>query len=197
MTLYLYRLMGAATLDAGMYESIEADRGTTVQAAITVLLASLAAGIGASGWYGAHPFTLVAVSVVACAVWVVWAVLIFHIGTRILPSTDTRVTLDELLRTTGFSAAPGLLLSVAVVHGMSVPVFVATGLWMLATMIVAVQHALDYASPWRALAVCLIAMTIVMTLTVTLGVCGDLRCPDLPGRPALLPSRPRVRHDRR
>ena len=118
----------------------------------------------------AHPFTLVAVSVVACAVWVVWAVLIFHIGTRILPSTDTRVTLDELLRTTGFSAAPGLLLSVAVVHGMSVPVFVATGLWMLATMIVAVQHALDYASPWRALAVCLVAMTIVITLTVTLGV---------------------------
>jgi hypothetical protein len=170
MTLYLYRLMGAATLDGGMYESIEADRGTTVQDANTVLLASLAAGIGASGWYGADPFTLVAVSVVACAVWVGWAVLIFHIGTRVLPSSSTRVTLDELLRTTGFSAAPGLLLAVAVVHGMRVPVFVATGLWMLATMVVAVQHALDYASAWRALAVCLVAMTIVMTLAVALGV---------------------------
>ena len=170
MTLYLYRLMGAATLDGGMYEGIEGDRGTTAQAAITVVLASLAAGIGVSGWYGAHPVTLIAVSLVACALWVLWAVLIFHIGTRILPSTDTRVTLGELLRTTGFSAAPGLLLAVAVVHGMSVPVFALTGLWMLATMVVAVQHALDYASPWRAIAVCLVAVTVVLMLAAVLGL---------------------------
>jgi len=170
MTLYLYRLMGAATLDGGMYEGIEADRGTTVQAAITVLLASLAAGIGVSGWHGAPPLILIAVSVVAGTLWVLSAVLIFHIGTRILPSADTRVTLGELLRTTGFSAAPGLLLTVAVVHGMRVPVFALTGLWMLATMVVAVQHALDYASPWRAIAVCLVALTVVVMLAAVLGL---------------------------
>ncbi len=170
MGLYLYRLMGAATLDAGMYEGIEADRGTSIQAAVTVLLASLAAGVGAGGWYGVHPLTLAAVSVLACVTWVAWAVLIFHIGTRMLPEPQTRVTLGEVLRTTGFAAAPGMLQVFAVLPGLSGPVFLATWLWMLATMVVAVQHALDYASPWRAMAVCLVAVTLTMALASVLGV---------------------------
>ena len=38
MSLFLYRLIGAAMLDAGMYEGIEADRHVTIQAMATVLL---------------------------------------------------------------------------------------------------------------------------------------------------------------
>ena len=49
MGLYAYRLLGAAVLDAGMYEGIENDKRTTTQAALTVVLASIAAGIGAGG----------------------------------------------------------------------------------------------------------------------------------------------------
>ncbi len=170
MGLYMYRLMGAATLDAGMYEGIEADRSTSLQAAMTVVLASLAAGIGAGGWYGVHPLTLAAVSVLACITWVAWAVLIFHIGTHMLPEPQTRVTLGELLRTTGFAAAPGLLQVFAVLPALSGPVFVATWVWMLATMVFAVKHALDYTSPWRAVAVCLVAATVSMALASVLGV---------------------------
>lgn len=170
MSLYLYRLMGAATLDASMYEGIEADHGTNAQAVATVLLASLAAGIGSGGWYGVHPFTLVVVSALACLAWTAWAVLIFHVGTRILPAPQTRVTLGELLRTTGFAAAPGLLLLVAVVPGLAPFAFAGTGLWMLATMVVAVQHALDYTSAWRAVAVCLVAVTVVVMLAAVVGL---------------------------
>jgi hypothetical protein len=172
MGLYLYRLMGAATLDAGMYEGIEADRrtSTSAQAALTVMLTSLAAGVGAGGWYGVHPATLAAVSVLTCITWVAWAVLIFHIGTRMLPEPQTRVTLGELLRTTGFAAAPGLLQVLAVMPALSAPVFVATWIWMLATMVFAVEHALDYTSPWRAMAVCLVAASVAMALASVLGV---------------------------
>ena len=170
MGLYLYRLIGAAMLDAGMYEGIEADRTTTVQAGMTVLLASLAAGIGAGGWYGVHPLTLVAVSLVAGIAWVIWAVLIFHIGVHVLPSPQTNVTLGELLRTTGFATVPGLVLVLAMVPGLSAIVFGAAGLWMLATVVVAVEHALDYESPWRAMAVCLIAVSIVIALAAIMGV---------------------------
>jgi hypothetical protein len=170
MALYLYRLMGAATLDASMYEGVECDTRTTAQAALTVLLASLAAGLGAGGWYGVHPFTLVVVSALACCAWMAWAVLIFHVGTRILPEAQTSVTLGELLRTTGFAAGPGLLLSVAMVPGLSALTFAGVGLWMLATMVVAVQHSLDYASPWRAVGVCLVAASVVAMLAAVLGL---------------------------
>jgi hypothetical protein len=170
MGLYLYRLLGAATLDATMYEGIEADRGTNVQAAATVLLASLATGIGAGGWYGLHVSTLAAVSVLACVAWVAWAVLIVHVGTRVLPTPQTRVTLGELLRTTGFAAAPGLLHVFAVLPGVAGPVFLVTAIWMLATMVVAVQHALDYPTIWRAVGACLIGVTLLLMLAVLLGV---------------------------
>ena len=170
MGLYLYRLMGAATLDGGMYEGIEADRGTTMQAAATVVLASVAAGIGAGGWYGVHPATLAAVGLVACVLWVVWGVLIFHVGVHVLPSSVTSVTLGELLRTTGFAAAPGVLLVFAIVPGLSAIVFAVAGLWMLATAVVAVEHALDYPTPWRAMGVCLVAGSIVLALAAILGI---------------------------
>lgn len=170
MALYLYRLMGAAMLDASMYEGVEADRSTTAQATLTVLLASLAAGLGSGGWYGVHPFTLVVIAALACCAWVAWAVLIFHVGTRILPGAETRVTLGELLRTTGFAAGPGLLLAVAIVPGLGVVAFAGASLWMLATMVVAVQHALDYARPWPAIGVCLIAASVVAMLAVVLGL---------------------------
>lgn len=170
MGLYLYRLMGAAMLDAGMYEGVEADRRTTLQAMITVLLASVAAALGATGWYGVHPAVLVTVAVLACATWVAWAVMVFHIGTRMLREPQTAVTLGELLRTTGFAAAPGLLLVFAMLPAMSVPVFVGVGIWMLAAMVVAVRHALDFTSTWRAVAVCLIGVSLSLALAFVLGI---------------------------
>jgi len=89
---------------------------------------------------------------------------------HVLPSPQTNVTLGELLRTTGFATVPGLVLVLAMVPGLSAIVFGAAGLWMLATVVVAVEHALDYESPWRAMAVCLIAVSIVMGLAAILGV---------------------------
>jgi hypothetical protein len=53
---------------------------------------------------------------------------------------------------------------------MSVPVFVGTGLWMLAAMVVAVQHALDFSSTWRAVAVCLIGVSLSLALAFVLGI---------------------------
>jgi hypothetical protein len=168
--LYLYRLMGAAMLDAGMYEGIEADTHTNGQAAATVVLASLAAGIGAGGIYGIRTTTFVAVTALALITWVAWAVLMFHIGTRLLPEPDTRATLGELLRTTGFAAAPGMLQVFGLLPRMTIPVFAVTIVWMIAAMVVGVRHALDYHNAWRAIAVCLVAATLSLVLAFGLGV---------------------------
>ncbi len=170
MGLYLYRVMGAAMLDGSMYEGIEADRHATGQATLTVVFASLAAGIGAGGLYGMRGSTFVTFTVIALMTWVAWAVLMFNIGTRLLPEPQTDVTLGELLRTTGFAAAPGLLQVFALLPRMAVPVFVATIVWMIAAMVIGVRHALDYRSTWRALAVCGVAASLALALAFTMGV---------------------------
>ena len=43
------RLIGAISLDAAIYEEVEADRGATGQALTIVVMSSLAAGVGARG----------------------------------------------------------------------------------------------------------------------------------------------------
>ena len=78
-------------LDDAMYEGIEADRSITLQAAAVVLLSSLAAGFGAGGWLSGDLRVFAGVSTVALITWVVWAMLIFQIGTQLLPAPDTPV----------------------------------------------------------------------------------------------------------
>lgn len=176
MGLFLYRLIGASVLDAGMYEGIEADRSrkTTLQAFATVILSSLAAGFGASNHLGGHLTAFAGLTALAIVTWAAWSMLMFQIGTRLLPEPATRSDWPELLRTIGFAAAPGLLQVFAVMPRMTVPVFVITGLWMFAAMVVAVRHALDYSSIRRALAVCGIAALLSLALALIVALLFEL-----------------------
>lgn len=112
----------------------------------------------------------VAVSAIALITWFAWAVLMHQIGTRLLPEPATRATLGELLRTVGFAAAPGLLQVFAAFPAVTIPVFVISIVWMFVAMVIGVRHALDYASSWRALAVCSIAFSLVIVMAFALGL---------------------------
>ena len=129
MTTFAHRVMGASVLDVDTYEEVEADRGATAQALAVVVASSLAAGIGASGFaHDGRPlvegvFLWSAVTLIA---WAAWALLVFEIGGRLMPEPETQVDVGELLRTIGFSSAPGLLRVFGVVPELALPVFVFT-----------------------------------------------------------------------
>lgn len=167
---YAYRLLGAALLDRSIYEGIEADRRALPQALVTVLVASLAAGFGAAGWRGPDPLVMAGAAVLALVTWLVWAFLMFQIGGRVMPTRETDTSVGELLRTTGFAAAPGWLQIAAVLPGITTAVFVVTGIWMFAATVVAVRQALDYRSIARALAVCGLAALVSLTMAIAVGV---------------------------
>ena len=99
------RLIGAAKLDVNTYEEVEADTSATPQAMIVVLMSALAAGIGSIGDSGIKGMFVITVA--ALVGWFIWAGLTYLIGTKMLPEADTQADLGELLRTTGFSQAPG------------------------------------------------------------------------------------------
>jgi hypothetical protein len=164
MGLFAYRLLGAAMLDAGMYEGIEADSRTTTQALAAVILASLAAGIGAGDWLGDRTVTLAVVTALAVITWSAWAMLVFQIGTRVMPEADTRADWGQLLRTTGFASSPGLLLVLGVMASGRPVVFALAGAWMFVAMVFGVKHALDYRGAGRAVAVCGLAVALALGL---------------------------------
>lgn len=164
---FTQRLIGALALKAEAYEEVEADRSSTVQAMGVVLLSAAAAGVGARG-LGVP--SIATVAVVALIAWVAWAMLIYQIGTRLLPGRNTHADLTELLRTIGFAAAPGILRILGVVPALAAPVFALTAIWMLLAMVVAVRQALDYTSTMRALAVCGLGWVLTIVFVVTLGL---------------------------
>jgi hypothetical protein len=68
----------------------------------------------------------------------------------------------QLLRTVGFSSAPGVIQSLGVIPVLAEAVFFAAWVWMLVAMVIAVRQALDYESTARAVGVCLIGWGLQM-----------------------------------
>lgn len=167
------RMIRAARLDVHLYEEVEADQQAMPQAMGVVVLSAVAAGIGggATGGLGG----ILVGTLAALVGWYVWAVLTYFIGTRLLPEAQTKADLGELLRTTGFSSAPGVVRLLGIVPGLRWLVFSAAGIWMLIAMVIAVRQALDYRSTGRAIGVCIIGWIIqAILLAIVLSLFGGL-----------------------
>jgi hypothetical protein len=171
MSLFTDRMIRAAKLDISVYEEVEADETALKQAMSVVVLSSLAAGIGTFSVSGINGIVLGTVS--ALAGWIIWAYLTYFIGAKMFPEPQTESNPGELMRTIGFSSAPGLLRVGGLIPGLAIPVFAVSGIWMLVAMIIAVRQALDYQSTLRAIGVCVLGFLIqVMVLAVIAGMFG-------------------------
>ncbi|MEF8793819.1 YIP1 family protein [Thiohalorhabdus sp.] len=156
------RMVRAAKLEPHVYEEVEADTGAMAQALGVVVLSSLAAGIGAVSTHGASGILVGTLG--ALVGWLVWAVLTYYIGTKLLPEPQTESSIQELMRTIGFSSSPGLIRILGVIPGLQAVVGLVAAIWMLVAMVVAVRQALDYESTGRAVGVCVIGWLIQVVI---------------------------------
>ncbi len=172
MASFVERMLGAAKLDVHTYEEVEADTTATPQAMAVVLISSIAAGIGGIrlGIGG-----LIWVALASLISWVLWAALVWVIGTKLLPEAETQSDIGELLRTTGFSSSPGVLRILGFVPLIGAIIQFLAAIWMLTAMIIAVRQALDYKSTARAVGVCLIGWLISMVVLWLLMPAGMIR----------------------
>ena len=154
---FVDRIFRACKLDVNLYEEVESDKSATFQAASVVVLSSLAAGIGAIH-LGASNFLLG--PLLSLASWYFWAFLIYIVGTKLFPDKQTKSNHGELLRTIGFSSAPGFIRIFGFTPELMTVTFIGSAFWMLACMVVAVKQALDYKSLWRALGVVIVSWLI-------------------------------------
>lgn len=159
-------MMRAAKLDVNFYEKAEADKSMFGQAMLVVVLSSVAGGIGSISQGG---LTGIVIGTIGALIgWYVWAYLTYFIGTRFLAEPQTKADMGELLRTIGFSSAPGVLRILGIIPGLNVVVNIVAGIWMLVAMVVAVRQALDYSSTGRAVVVCIIGWIVQMVIVMLL-----------------------------
>jgi hypothetical protein len=166
MPTFIRRLVGAAILDPTVYEELELDPSAFGQSLLVVLLSGLALGVGAYGRLGLAG----AISVASGSVfgWLLWAGLTFVIGMTLIRGARTEATWGQLLRTTGFATSPGLLGVLGIFPALSGFIVFVAAIWILLAFVVAVRHALDYASFWPALAVCALGWAIYTGILLAL-----------------------------
>ena len=167
-SIFINRIIRACKLDVSLYEEVEADKSATLQAALVVVLSSLAAGVGALS-LGASNFLMA--PLISLVSWYIWAYLIYFIGAKLFPEPNTKADHGQLLRTIGFSSAPGLIRIFGFTPELMSITFIGAGIWMLVAMVVAVRQALDYTSTWRAIGVVIIgflvqAIVLIMILRI-------------------------------
>ncbi len=150
MTNFVQRMIGAATLNVPVVEEIEADTDYTTPALGVVVLTAFAAAIGGAAGGIQNAAVLLISSLFG---WVFWAFLTWVIGTKFLPTPDTKSDMGELLRTMGFAQSPGLLRVFGGIPVVGRVIDFVVLLWLLVAMIVAVRQSLDYTSTVRAVVV--------------------------------------------
>jgi len=161
--IFLNRIFRAIKIDVDLYEEVEKDKKATIQAGLVVVISSLAAGVGAIQ-LGASNFLLA--PIMSLLSWYIWAYIIYFVGVKLFPEKQTKSSHGELLRTIGFSSAPGIIRVFGVTPDLMTVTFIGSAFWMLACMVVGVRSALDYNSLWRALGVVIVAWMLQATLLI-------------------------------
>ena len=162
--LFLNRIFRAIKIDIELFEEVEKDKQATFQAGAVVVLSSLAAGVG-SIHLGASNFLIApALSLLS---WYVWAYVIYFVGVKLFRDVKTKSNHSELLRTIGFSSAPGLIRVFGITPELMTVTFIGSALWMLACMVVAVRQTLNFKSLWKALGVVIMSWFVQAFLLIS------------------------------
>jgi hypothetical protein len=165
-TSYADRLRGALTLDARTYREVEQDTNANGQAALTIVLAALAAGIGS---LLSRDLIQNALGTVLSSVlqWVVFSLVAYYVGASLFSSGQTSVTPGQVLRTIGFAHAPKLLLVLGIIPILGWIVSLVVFFWFLAAAITALREAFEF-DTGRAIGTGLVALIGILIVDIVL-----------------------------
>ena len=162
------RVVGAMRLDANTFEEIERDPTAMGQAAGVIALSAVSIGLG-NLYYGGIS-GIVSQVCIALIGYVVWSVLVWVIGTKVMPDPTTKADFAETFRVIGFAASPGILGIVTIIPILGWLVLFLIWIWQLAAMVVAVRAVLDYNTIGKAVIVVVIGFLVNLFVTFLLGL---------------------------
>jgi hypothetical protein len=157
------RVVGAMKLDPKTFEDVERDTTAMGQAVGVIVLAAVAAGIGSGSLSG-----IVMGTIASLIAFLIWAVVVWAIGTKVMPDPETKADIQETFRVLGFAAAPGLVNILRIIPILGYLIWLAVMVWQIAAMVVAVKQVLDYSNIGKAIVVVIIGYIVCMVVFVLL-----------------------------
>ena len=168
------RVIGALKLDANTFEDIERDPGATGQAVGIIAISALASGL-ANIWYGG--ITGIILGFIGGLVgYALWAVVVWLVGTKLMPDPATKADFAETFRVVAFAAAPGVLAIITIIPLLGwllmLIVYPIIWLWGMAIMVVGVRQVLDYTDTFKAVVVVIIGFVVYLVFWGLVGLMG-------------------------
>jgi len=160
------RVVGVVRLDAAAYEDIERDKSAMSQAAIVVVIAALAGGIGALGADGFKSF--IAALIGGIVGWIAYSYAVYFVGTKWLSTAATEADSGQVLRTMGFAQAPHILSVVGFIPILGPLLSLVGGIWVIVTSVVAIRQSLEM-NTGRAVATAIVAGICYLIVAIIIG----------------------------
>jgi hypothetical protein len=160
------RVVGAMKLDANAFEDVERDSTAIGQAVGVIVLAAVAAGIGNIYWGGLSG--IVTGALMSILSFLIWSLIVWLVGTKLMPEPATKADFPETFRVVGFAAAPGLAAVITIIPLLGWLLMFLIWLWQIAAMVVAVRTVLDYSTTGKAIVVVLIGFVVNLIVTFLL-----------------------------
>ena len=154
------RMIGAMQADVKTFTEIEADQSAMGQAITVIVIAGVAALIGNIFRAGIPAGILGLIG--SLLGYGLFSLMVFLIGTKVMPEPTTKADFNETFRVVGFAASPGVFNILAIVPYLGPLISLLVGLWSLVIAVVAVREVLDYSNTGRAIIVCLISAVIYL-----------------------------------
>ena len=168
------RMIGAMQADVKTFTELENDPNAMAQAVTVIVIAGIAALIGNIFRSGISVGILSLIG--SLLGYALFSLMVFLLGTKVMPEPATKADFNETFRVVGFAAAPGVFNILAIVPYLGPLISLLVGLWSLVIAVVAVREVLDYSNTGRAIIVCLIAGVICMIvwMVVMLPILGAI-----------------------
>jgi branched-subunit amino acid transport protein len=162
------RVVGTMKLDANTFEDIERDPTAMGQAVGVIVLAAVSFGIG-NIFYGG--MTGIVFGIISSIVgYAFWAIVVWLVGTKLMPDPATKADLPEAFRVIAFAAAPGVLGAITIIPLLGYALQFLLWIWSIAAMVVAVKAVLDYTDTFKAVIVVLIGFCVFWVIRITLAM---------------------------
>lgn len=165
---YVDRIRGILSLNSATFRDVEEDMDATGQAALTVVLAAFASGIGALLSRDLIPNAL-GIGVSSILQWIVFSLVAYFVGSTIFSTPRTSVTPGQVMRTMGFAQAPKFLMIVGFVPLFGWIVALVALIWFIVASIYALRTAFEF-DTGRAVGTGLVALIGIAILDIGLSV---------------------------
>jgi hypothetical protein len=167
------RMIRAIKLESALYEEVEHDKSANTQAGIVVLIVSLATAIGAGlmSLSGGGFLSAVWSLITALVGWLLWALVVYIIGAKLIKGKQTESSWGEVARTVGFANSAGIFRILAFIPVVGWLISIVASIWVLVAGVIGIRAALDFTTG-RAIITVIIGWLVYMALMLVLSMFG-------------------------